>query len=77
MASPAIAAKLAACRGGIMAKEYMSELVCPKCGKTAHIVWEGSERARKVVEVSSSIKYNGGNPPSFTCLDCGTGQTTI
>jgi len=60
-----------------MAKEYLSELVCPECGKTAHIVWEGPETARKVVEVSSSIKYVAGDPPTFTCLDCGTGHAPI
>jgi hypothetical protein len=51
-----------------MADQFMSELVCSGCGRTAHITWEGTGVARRPVEVSENIRHLPGPPPTFSCI---------
>ena len=62
---------------GRMPNQYLSELVCRECGRTGHITWEGTGTAKRVVEVSESVKHDLGPPPVFTCADCGTSQQPV
>ncbi len=57
--------------------QYMNELVCGGCGRTAHITWAGTGDARRVVEMSESLKIHPGTPPTFTCVECGTVQASL
>jgi hypothetical protein len=57
--------------------EFMSELVCAGCAQTGHITWDGNGPDRRVVSMSDTIQEHPGDPPSFTCLKCGTTQVLI
>jgi hypothetical protein len=60
-----------------MAEQFMQELVCSGCGREAHITWEGAGAAKRVVNLSESLEQHPGNPPTFTCTDCGTVQAAL
>jgi hypothetical protein len=53
---------------------FLSEVVCPGCGRTAHVTWEGVGVAKSAVEWSKTLRRHPGDPPTFTCTECGTAQ---
>jgi hypothetical protein len=55
----------------------MNEIVCSGCGSTAHIVWDGTGEARRVIEMSESLTMHPGAPPTFSCANCGMAQTAL
>jgi hypothetical protein len=54
--------------------EYMTEMTCPGCGRTAHITWDGTGPDRRIVNISESLEEIPGKPHSFLCRDCDTAQ---
>jgi hypothetical protein len=57
-----------------MVKEYMSELICGFCAYTGYVTWDSTGADRKVVDQSTHIKLDPGNPATFACLKCGAEQ---
>jgi hypothetical protein len=57
--------------------QFMKELLCSGCGRTAHITWEWAGDAKRVINKSESLEQHPGAPPTFTCIDCGTAQSSI
>jgi hypothetical protein len=58
---------------GVVSK-FVSELACPGCGRAAHVTWEGIGVAKRAVQWSGTLKQHPGNPPTFSCKECGTTQ---
>ena len=54
--------------------EFMTEMSCPGCARTAHITWDGQGPDRRIVSISESLEQVPDKPHSFTCKDCGTAQ---
>jgi len=57
--------------------QFMNEIVCSGCGTTGHITWDGTGETSRVIEMSESLTMHPGNPPSFTCANCGTLQSVL
>jgi hypothetical protein len=49
----------------VQTTEFMTELVCAKCGRTGHITWKGTTEAKRVVEFSESLSRGPGPPVAF------------
>jgi hypothetical protein len=54
--------------------EFMHEMVCPGCGRTAHITWDGTGPDRRILNISECLKRIAEVPPTFECADCGARQ---
>ena len=57
--------------------QFMNEIVCSGCGTTGHITWDGTGDTKKVIEMSDSLEMLPGDPPTFTCANCGTVQSAL
>ena len=56
--------------------QFMTEIACDGCGRSAHITWDGTGADKQVVNMSETLEQKPGEPPTFACRDCGTIQKT-
>jgi hypothetical protein len=40
-------------------------------------MWDGTGDTRHVIEMSDCLTMHPGTPPTFSCANCGTAQTSI
>jgi len=56
--------------------QFITEIACDGCGRSAHITWDGTGAGKQVVDMSETLERQPGELPTFTCRECGTLQKT-